>query len=728
MIGSIVSRPLQEAFLTIPNSPLCYWIGESFINMLKIITPIGKIAEIGQGLSTAHNSRFIRFVWETILHTPHWIGWFPFEKGGGYARWFGNQFWSVDWRNEGSRIKQYLVETYPYLRGNYGFKVQSTHLYFKSGLVYSETVRGSLGVRLLEPGRIFDFKCPGIFLESGSLSGFMMGLNCRLTSFLVRAFSPSMEIAYKYLEEVPALVVRDSSGVSSKCLSLKRWCVSHDPREYCFAVQSIRNKMPDILSRVFLPNTWTAAALLHTLEGIAEQEVFREYGVSGKDLQVVLNETGTPAGSYPILEGFEEIPPGPEGLPDIRTDLIKHLSHHQKAALADNKLDDIQSRLRYLYEAGPTGSSEDEESAHNDGDEEEDQFTVGSRIPIPTETFLEELCQKLKIHPISVYWLLKEGIEREGWRCLPEERRLACERITVMILRLLGHRWPTQIEAGEPVPDWADADGIIPLTGGTGEPTLLERLRERIAADFDGDTHGSFERHFAEVMGKTLEQWLETEFFKYQISLLRKRPIAWQIQSGRYAKKRKPAFACLVYCHKLDGDLIPKIRAQYVGPLRQKWETELRGIEEVPDRSRSDRQDARLVELEELIAELKEFDERLKEVMDKGFGCGKLEALLAKERPDKWCSIDGVLPPPMDREVFLAQEGRYLPDLNDGVRVNIAPLQKAVLLAAEVLARKDVELAIADRAEWRSDERRWCREGKLPHPGWWQKGATDGTR
>jgi hypothetical protein len=37
-----------------------------------------------------------------------------------------------------------------------------------------------------------------------------------------------------------------------------------------------------------------------------------------------------------------------------------------------------------------------------------------------------------------------------------------------------------------------------------------------------------------------------------------------------------------------------------------------------------------------------------------------------------------------------------------------------------VLARKDVDKAIADRAGWRADERRWVREGKLPRPGWWE--------
>ncbi len=70
-------------------------------------------------------------------------------------------------------------------------------------------------------------------------------------------------------------------------------------------------------------------------------------------------------------------------------------------------------------------------------------------------------------------------------------------------------------------------------------------------------------------------------------------------------------------------------------------------------------------------------------------------------------------------EVVLAPLRREINENNDGVRVNIAPLQKAGVLAADVLAKKDLDKAIADRAEWRADERRWCREGTLPHPGWW---------
>lgn len=463
-------------------------------------------------------------------------------------------------------------------------------------------------------------------------------------------------------------------------------------------------------------------AWLHSIEGLIDRALFKAYGVYDDELGTVIEETGTPSGWFRVLDGYNNLPPMSEE-PPVPADILEPLQHERQRVLSDAMLIHVKLRLKALYEAGRRGTESRggavSENVGDEATEESETVVSGSRIAIPAETFIEELSQELEIHPISVYWLLKEGIEKGGWRCLPEERRIAAERVTVMTLLLLGHQWPTQVAAGESIPDWADNDGIIPLTPGTEEKTLIQRLRERIAADYDGDEPGSFERHFAEVMEKSLEEWVETELFKYQTSLFRKRPIAWQLQSGRYTRRRKPAFACMVYFHKLDRDLLPKIRTQYLGPLKQSWESELRTIEAVTESARTDRQDARRVELEALIEEIDDFDKRLAHVVSEGFRSDRLRELLQDEVPDRWCSIDGAASAPEDATAFVAQEERYLPDVNDGVRVNIAPLQKEGLLATDVLARKDAEKAIADRAEWRSDERRWCREGKLPKPGWW---------
>jgi hypothetical protein len=94
---------------------------------------------------------------------------------------------------------------------------------------------------------------------------------------------------------------------------------------------------------------------------------------------------------------------------------------------------------------------------------------------------------------------------------------------------------------------------------------------------------------------------------------------------------------------------------------------------------------------------------------------------------DEFAGLDGRRSVPKTVAEFVSQESQYAPDINDGVRVNIAPLQKAGILARDVLAAKDVDKAIADRAEWRAEERRWCRQGVLPRPGWWPEAGISAT-
>lgn len=473
---------------------------------------------------------------------------------------------------------------------------------------------------------------------------------------------------------------------------------------------------------------------------MCEREVFAAYGIAGEDLEAVLDETGTPAGWFPLIAGYEVIPKLPEGL-SIPGELLAPLAKEPRGPLSTEELADLKRRLRAIYEAGPGAKTADGDAkpADEDDEDENEAAVSGARIPIPTETFLEELSQKLEVHPISVHWLLRElrdlpaapGVSaaqagKDGVVCQSELQRFVEDYVSVTVLRLLGHRWPREIESGEPLPAWADKDGLIPLTEGTGEATLLERVRSRIAHDFGSERVNAIEREFEEIVGRPLAVWLASELFRRHISQFRKRPVAWQLTSSsagndrryrRGVRRAAPVFSCLVYYHRLDADLLPKLRSQYVGPLRSRFQTELAGLEKLKDRTGD--QDARRVELEAQIEELRAFDARLEEAIVRGFDCPVLEALGAKEPLDKWTAGRAGMPAPPDLEGFLAQERRYDPDLNDGVRVNIAPLHRAGILAADVLAIKDIEKAIADRAEWRADERRWCREGKLPRPGWW---------
>ncbi len=665
------------------------------------------MASVCQGLATANDARFVRFTWEAP--PTEWAQevrkrrWAPFEKGGGYGKWFGHHYWVVDWQESGARIKQ-----------TPGPRVQNEQHYFKEGWTYSYMARGSIGARVLLGDSITCDLSAGVFARSNvqGLESIGLCLNNRLASYIVRSTSAKVQLRESYVARIPIVDVKDDSIRSIQTVqNLRRNLV-----ERCINERNFNGSSPT--SRITggsdaLIDILCASALLHSLEGASEKNVMNCYGLSAADISAVTDETGIPASWHPLIARYEAVPSFSE-LHEEVTDAVG-----PGAPQPDDDLRSLKLRLRALYEAGPGGEVEQYEVAGGD-DEDEEESLAGARIPIPAETFLEELSQKLEIHPISVYWLLKEGIEKEGWRCIPEEQRFVTDQLTVTILRLLGHRWPRQVEAGEAVPEWADQDGIIPITAGTQEATLSDRVRARIAADFPGGDVASIEREFAEIMGKPLDRWLETEFFKHHTQQFKKRPIAWQLQSSKFTAKRKPAFACLLYYHKLDGDTLPKLRSQYVGPLRQRLETELRGIEAVPKDSRSDRQTNRLRELADQLSELRDFDKGLEHVQSSGFAFAKLAEQLRAEPIDALCSPDGIRPPPSDHADFLRQEQSYLPDINDGVRVNIAPLQQAGLLAADVLAGKDLDKAITDRATWRSDERRWSRSGKLPQPGYFR--------
>lgn len=910
----ILSRPRQKQFVSIPQTPVCYWLRERFFELLEGRT-LGDVAEVCQGLATANDPRFVRFTWESPVEqwgqTVRSRRWVPFEKGGGYGKWFGHHLWVVDWEHGGARVKAFPASV-----------VRNEQRYFRKGWTYSYMARLSLGLRQMDQNSIFSAHAgEGILWRSSPEIGVVVASNCRISSKLTRSLNQKIGLSESYVARLPLSESFPSSlgFIEVACVALKRRLVACDATERTFASPPSTGGVPAYFRRMVFGKVEAIAAILHTLEGFSEHQAFTCYGVAGEDLRAVLDETGTPAGWFPLIKGYDAIPSLPKGLPDIPAQALEFLKTHKRLDSGAQALSDIKRRLQNFYEVGPGAkeeSNEVESDSENDDNEETDQIAIGARIPIPTETFLEELSQKLEIHPISVYWLLKEGIEKEGWRCRPEEQRLTKDHFTVLILRLLGYRWPKQIEADEAVPDWAEDDGIIPLTEGTDKATLYTRLRDRLAADHGDERVSSEENAFEEVMGKPLSEWVRKDFFRHHISQFKKRPIAWHLTSARWTgrPRQDAAFETFVYYHKMDGDLLPKIRSQYVGPLIKRLELELRGLENGKNGGFNDEKESRKALLKERIPELKGFDRVLSEVIAGGFGpenmksglrqyavndavlclkarwlkrlsaviksgpltdwqqqadrtglhadfsfwiteamtqldhhCSKVgtrppeektldidptskelaemicieaaammsdalkcacavwwksfdsqvlkplsekireakrelqslkeaqneetrakefaelkekmtilksdikvwqdelalktgsgktvreaieswsfpEALTwepwlsGQEMYDQISSLDGNRRPPQTIQEFIQQESLYHPDINDGVRVNIAPLQKAGLLTTEVLAGKDIDKAISDRAAWRDDERRWCREGKLPKPGWW---------
>jgi len=74
--------------------------------------------------------------------------------------------------------------------------------------------------------------------------------------------------------------------------------------------------------------------------------------------------------------------------------------------------------------------------------------------------------------------------ERDSFAGPPSHASLE-DYASVLVVMLLGHRWPREIESSERRKEWIDrGTDIVALTDGPGEARLLARIRDRLAEDF----------------------------------------------------------------------------------------------------------------------------------------------------------------------------------------------------------------------------------------------------
>ena len=550
-INKIATNPIQHDFLSIPDSPIVYYLSEDLLRHLKSGKKLQDVAEVRQGLATADDDRFIRYTWEILTKSIRWV---TFTKGGGYCKWFGQNWYYVDWEYGGGRMKAFGKSVLRNVDG-----------YFHPGWSYSLICRGSLSLRSFDILGCIGHKGPGIYTDAISLPTI---LQSHALSFMLRAISPQLAFEVNTIMQAPLpenenkllLVLAKISEI------YKRFLIS--------GVVTERSFIRYILEAEGL----YISSLLHTLEGVIEQAVCRAYNFSDLTIQTIMDETGIPADWYPLIIGYDTLPTilADFDLPLLPQELLDHLTTHEHISPKDKELARIKTNLRMLYESGPGAINVEQEETNEQTVDNlgEEEIASGAHIPIPTETFLEELSVKTQLHPISVYWLLEE-LKAGGARCKPEELRLLEDRLSVQILRLLGHRWPKQLESGEPVPEWASSDGIIPLVAGTGEGTLVEQVRARLRAEDSELGVQQTEALLTELTGLSLEEWLRRRFFSRHVSQFKYRPIAWHLASipANYGKKKRAgshrgsAFECLLYYHACSGDALARIRTQYVEPL-----------------------------------------------------------------------------------------------------------------------------------------------------------------
>lgn len=236
--------------------------------------------------------------------------------------------------------------------------------------------------------------------------------------------------------------------------------------------------------------------------------------------------------------------------------------------------------------------------------------------------------------------------------CGTESRRLE------HVLRLLSYLVKRVVEA--------DDDGVVSFAPMRGEASLLERVSRELAAAFPNHDVTQEEAGIANELKKSVKgyrrtasicEWLENAFFEYHAALYKERPIFWHIASAQGTKPA--AFGALVHYHRFDKNLMAKLRGTH---LRDAIETFRREAALAEQEGRAEDR----VEWQAKREEAEELDRRLQWIQE-----GHHEGEAGGERDFR------ILTPwkkPHDRP------HGWDPDIDDGVKVNIAPFRKAGVL------------------------------------------------
>ena len=159
-----LKRVAQDEFKKIPGSPVAYWVSERVREVFEKGTLLGKLVDAKQGLATADNDQFLRRWYEVdqgkcSYHSKSRDAaaqsgkkWFPYNKGGEFRKWYGNQEYLVNWEHDGRAIRAFGTEN----GGRARSVLRNTKFYFLPSVTWSFVSSSYFGVRYSDVGAVFD--------------------------------------------------------------------------------------------------------------------------------------------------------------------------------------------------------------------------------------------------------------------------------------------------------------------------------------------------------------------------------------------------------------------------------------------------------------------------------------------------------------------------------------------------------------------------------------------
>ena len=188
----------EDNFTKIPGNPVAYWVSKNLLKTFEKGTMLGKLADSKQGLATADNNRFLRQWFEVNINKTNFSAknheeaeaskkkWFPYNKGGEFRKWYGNNDYVVNWENDGFEIKNFFDD-----KGKLRSRPQNLEFMFKPSASWSLISSGCAAFRYKPIGHLFDIGGMSFFSNKKLL--YLLALvNTKYSTEVLKIIAPTI--------------------------------------------------------------------------------------------------------------------------------------------------------------------------------------------------------------------------------------------------------------------------------------------------------------------------------------------------------------------------------------------------------------------------------------------------------------------------------------------------------------------------------------------------------
>ncbi|GJI89011.1 BREX-1 system adenine-specific DNA-methyltransferase PglX [Duganella hordei] len=222
----------SDDFWKIPGNPISYWLDAAAFDSFEKLEKISDFGRARIGMATGKNDLYVRY-WHEVAWNNLGLGltresamesgkkWFPYAKGGGFRRWYGNVDVVVNWQNDGEVLRNTLHPSGKRLWAH-NFNLNEI---FKPAVCWNVIASTVNSFRYHDNGFLFD-SAAGILQANSSDSNYaLLGLlNSKISSYLLPALNPTINLPPGYLEQMPVILNYDFDSVVELIdISRKDW-------------------------------------------------------------------------------------------------------------------------------------------------------------------------------------------------------------------------------------------------------------------------------------------------------------------------------------------------------------------------------------------------------------------------------------------------------------------------------------------------------------------------